>query len=123
MKSYKDTMNIKEKNGKKSNPFTLPDNYFEEFHRNLMQQLPSKEIARQPHRIQIRTNKVRHWSYAAALAILFIAGAALYQFGHHKVTAAMAEAENNELIETIFDNYTIDDYNVYCYLTSSDINY
>ena len=115
---------MKEKNSKINNPFTLPDNYFEEFHRNLMQQLPKKEIAHQPHNRQLRINKIRRWSYAAAIALMLITGGAtLCQFGYYKITSAIAEAENNELIETIFDSYPIDDYNVYCYLTNSDINF
>lgn len=115
---------MKEKNGKISNPFTLPDNYFEEFHRNLMQQLPKKEIALPQHRKQLRISKIRRWSYAAAITLLLITGTiALYQYGNYKLTTEIAEAENNEIIETIFDSYTIDDYNVYCYLTNSDINF
>ena len=119
MNPYKDTM--KEKNGKISNPFTLPDNYFEEFHSKLMQQLPAKEITLQPHTAQSRINKMRRWSYAAAITFMLVTGAAtLCQLGYYQVTTARAEAENNEIIETIFDNYTIDDYNVYCYLTDSE---
>ncbi len=115
-------MKEKGKNGKINNPFTLPENYFEEFHRNLMQQLPAQEIATQPHRKSLLAiNKLRHWSYAAAVTIIFLIGAAFYQYNHQKTT--IAETENNEIIETIFDNYTIDDYNVYCYLTDSEIPY
>ena len=115
---------MKERKNKISNPFTLPDNYFEEFHRNLMQQLPQKNVANQPRREQLRINKIRRWSYAAAIALMLITGGAtLCQFGYYKITSAIAEAENNELIETIFDSYPIDDYNVYCYLTNSDINF
>lgn len=115
---------MKEKNGKISNPFTLPDNYFEEFHRNLMQQLPKKETAVLPKRRQLHISKIRRWSYAAAVSFLLVMGTiALYQYGHYKATTEIAEAENNEIIETIFDSYTIDDYNVYCYLTNSDINF
>ena len=116
-------MKEKDKNGKRSNPFTLPENYFEEFHRNLMQQLPAKEHALEPQKRARHLGKLRHWSYAAAVALMFVAGAAIYQFNHHQTTIAKIEAESNEMIETIFDNYTIDDYNVYCYLTSSDINF
>ena len=115
---------MKERKNKISNPFTLPDNYFEEFHRNLMQQLPQKDAANQPHREQLRINRIRRWSYAAAIALMLITGGAtLCQFGYYKITSAIAEAENNEMIETIFDSYPIDDYNVYCYLTNSDINF
>ncbi|MBR2607352.1 MAG: hypothetical protein IKC70_05420 [Bacteroidaceae bacterium] len=113
---------MKEKKGKISNPFTLPDNYFEEFHRNLMQQLPQKEIATQPRIKQLPTNKIRRWSYAAAIVLMLTMGiTALYQ--HESNETTITEAENNEIIETIFDSYTIDDYNVYCYLTNSDINF
>ena len=115
---------MKERKNKISNPFTLPDSYFEEFHRNLMQQLPQKNAANQPRREQLRINKIRRWSYAAAIALMLITGGAtLCQFGYNKITTAIVEAENNEMIETIFDSYPIDDYNVYCYLTNSDINF
>ena len=116
-------MKDKDKYGKKSNPFTLPDNYFAEFHRNLMQQLPAKEIALQPRKKEWSLSNIRYWSYAAAVALIFVAGAALYQYDHHQTAIAKTEAENNEYIETIFDNCTIDDYNVYCYLTSTDLNF
>ena len=110
-------------NPKRSNPFTLPDNYFEEFHRNLMQQLPAKEYARQPQKKEFSISNIRYWGYAAAIALMFVTGAAIYQYNQHQTTIAKIEAESNEMIETIFDNYTIDDYNVYCYLTSNDINF
>ena len=67
---------------------------------------------------------MRRWSYAATIALMLVTGAAtLCQLGYYKITDAKAVAENNEIIETIFDNYTIDDYNVYCYLTDNYTNY
>ncbi len=125
MNPYKvSTMKEKDTNGKKSNPFTLPENYFEEFHRNLMQQLPAKENTKQTNEKQLRISRMRRWSYAATIALMLVTGAAtLCQLGYYKITDAKAVAENNEIIETIFDNYTIDDYNVYCYLTDNYTNY
>ena len=105
---------MKEINGKKNNPFTLPDNYFEEFHRNLMQQLPTKEFVHHKQKNLLRITNIRRWSYAATIALMLAIGVAtLCQFGYYKITTAIAEAENNEMIDTIFDNCTIDDYNVY----------
>lgn len=112
----------KENKGRTQGPFTLPDNYFEEFHEKLMKQLPAKEITHSPGYLKIK--RLTYWMRAAVAAlVLTTATTAVYMFVDNKESAKITEAERSEMIETIFDSYPIDDYNVYCYLTSADANY
>lgn len=114
-------MNQNNKN-RKATPFTLPENYFEEFHAKLMQQLPEKKHA--PTIKQIAIQKIKQYSVAASIAFIMIVGSTLiHQYVADRNEAILSEKEDNELIETLFDNYQLDDYNIYCYLTSADQNY
>lgn len=111
-----------ENKGRKDTPFTLPDNYFEEFHEKLMQQLPAK--GNTPSRNYLKIKKVTYWMRAAAAALLLTAATTtVYLYSNDMQAARTADAESNEMIETIFDSYPIDDYNVYCYLTATDANF
>ena len=119
-----------DRNSKKNNPFTIPENYFEEFHSNLMKQLPAKENYLTKSHIDKRYNlqfrHKRYLGYAAIITLfLLISGTFLFQniYINDTTVTEITEAERNDIIETIFDNYTIDDYNIYCYLTSSDSNF
>ena len=113
----------KDTKGKKANPFILPENYFENFHEKLMQQLP-QEGATQVHLPQ-RTakNRWQKWSYAAIITLALAIATTATLYNNPEIGKEISEAERNEIIETIFDNYPIDDYNVYCYLTSADYNF
>ena len=114
-------MNRIELNNRKR-PFTTPENYFEEFHAKLMQQLPEKKHA--PTIKQIAIQKIKQYSVAASIAFIMIVGSTLiHQYATERNEALLSEKEDNELIETLFDNYQLDDYNIYCYLTSADQNY
>ena len=112
----------REKKGNRNEPFILPDNYFVEFHEKLMQQLPAKNA---PHsQSYLKIKRATYWMRAAAAALLLTtATTAVYMFVDNTETARISEAERSEMIETIFDSYPIDDYNIYCYLTSADANF
>ncbi len=110
---------------RKENPFATPENYFEDFHRKLMQELPGKETAMKPRHI-LTMDAVKRWSTAAAITLmLLISATALYQYIDNEwhATTELTETERIEYIESIFDNYPIDEYNIYSSLTSYEANY
>jgi hypothetical protein len=112
----------KENRGRAQRPFTLPDNYFEEFHEKLMKQLPAKEVVHSGEYLKIK--RLTYWMRAAVVALTLTAAAtAAHLFVDDHEASKISEAERNEIIETIFDSYLIDEYNIYCYLTSADANY
>lgn len=49
----------------KANPFRVPENYFEQFNREIMDKLPEKEIQK-PQRVSM-WDKVKPWIYMAAM--------------------------------------------------------
>lgn len=106
---------------KRKRPFTVPENYFEDFHHRLMQELPEQEIPSKKLR-HLTITRIRQWSAAAAITLMLIVSAtALYQYSNrHTTETALTEKERDEYIETIFENYTIDEYNIYNYLTNYD---
>ena len=115
-------MNRIELNNRKR-PFSTPENYFEDFHRKLMDELPEKGT---PARRYIALSTMKRWSAAAAITLMLLVSAtALLQYStaQHNTTPEFTETERNEYIESIFDNCLIDEYNVYSYLTSYDTNY
>lgn len=110
----------------KSNPFIVPENYFEDFHKKLMEKLPAHHHTTTSLPMQPQKSRwQRWWSYAAIITLtLAIATATtLYLNMATESPTEISEAERNEMIETIFDNFPIDDYNIYCYLTSNDPNF
>ena len=109
--------------GKKANPFILPDNYFENFHEKLMQQLPQEGTAQVQLHQHTAKNRWQKWSYAAIITLTLAIATTATLYNSPDIAKEISEAERNEIIETIFDNYPIDDYNVYCYLTSADYNF
>ena len=109
------------KKEKRNRPFTVPENYFEDFHHRLMQELPEKETRNEKVRY-LAINRIRQWSAAAAITFMIIVSAtALYQYSNRgTIETTLTETERDEYIESIFDNYTIDEYNIYNYLTNYD---
>ena len=106
------------------NPFAVPENYFEDFHRKLMQELPGKEMTAKPRRL-LTMETIKRWSTAAAITLMFLISAtALYQYIDNEgySTSELTEAERNEYIESILDFYPLDEYNVYSCLTSYEPN-
>lgn len=103
---------------KKKNNFRVPQGYFEQFHDTMMEQIgntPSK-----PRPIFSLGNQ---WKYAAAIALLFIGGGALYikDTIDNKQMYAQSEEYSIEFIDEMLDNYPIDDYTFYTYLTSNEL--
>ncbi len=105
------------------NPFAVPEGYFENFAKELMNKLPEKErIAVQE---EITTwQRIKPWIYMAAMfcGLMFTVRVVV---GPPKqdtpiFTAAETEQFSDEYIETILDHSMMDDYTLYQYLTEAD---
>ncbi|MBQ8542083.1 MAG: hypothetical protein IJ436_01235 [Bacteroidaceae bacterium] len=108
---------------KNRQPFTVPENYFEQFNDNIMNMLPKAAVTEQKkHRTIALPRITRYISYAAMLAVVFIIGHALYTKHDTSNQATAEEHYEGEYIDEMLNNYPIDDYTFYCYLTGSDIN-
>lgn len=107
------------------NPFTVPDGYFENFSKGLLDKLPEKEQI--PYQEEITTwQRFKPWVYMAAMfcGLMFTVRVVV---GPPKqdtplFTAAETEQFSDEYIETILDHSMMDDYTLYQYLTEADID-
>lgn len=105
------------------NPFTVPEGYFENFAKELMNKLPEKErIA--VHEEITTWQRIKPWIYMAAMfcGLMFTVRVVV---GPPKqdtpiFTAAETEQFSDEYIETILDHSMMDDYTLYQYLTEAD---
>lgn len=107
-----------------SNPFTVPDGYFENFSKELMDKLPEKK---QPAFTQERPTvwlQIKPWIYMAAMfcGLMFSIRVVV---GPPKqdtpvFTAAETEQFSDEYIETILEHSMMDDYTLYQYLTDAN---
>lgn len=106
------------------NNFEVPDGYFENFHDRLMQRLPQSENGVKRGRV-IAFDSFRNWSYAAAITIAFIMGGIAFYSNETVDTAHLATSEeySSDYIDDLLENYRIDDYMVYSYLTSSETGF
>lgn len=109
------------------NPFTVPDDYFENFSKELMNKLPEKEPISAPQTVT-GWQRMKPWVYMAAMfcGLMFTVRVVV---GPPKqdtpiFTSAETEQFSDEYIETILDHSMMDDYTLYQYLTdaNSDIN-
>lgn len=117
-------MNIEERKYKNRNPFETPEGYFQNFHDNMMKNIHrANDTEAKPRKKDIRFAVFKQWSYAAIITIaLLLGGITIY--------TSTKEAPYNDIASTVdysidelIDNYPIDDYTFYCYLTNNDINY
>lgn len=118
------------------NPFKVPDNYFENFNKNIMEKLPEKNVT--PEKEITLWDKVKPWIYMAAM----FAGIMLMfktfnsisenaQVVNNKETAPTEAVDSSntmtdisdQYIETMTDYARMDDYTLYQYLTEADTNY
>ena len=109
---------------KKKNPFGTPDGYFEELNRNIIDATckPSAKPA------QKKSLVLGYWTrvagYAAAISVVaIIAGRALIANapdvigGQNSNLAKEEQLYDSDFYDSLLENYTIDDYTFYCYLT------
>ncbi|MCE2616694.1 MAG: hypothetical protein ACTTKN_03105 [Phocaeicola sp.] len=118
------------------NPFKVPDNYFENFNKNIMEKLPEKNVT--PEKEITLWDKVKPWIYMAAMFAgimlmfkMFNSISEKAQVANNKETAPIEAVDSNNTITDISDQYIetmtdyarMDDYTLYQYLTEADTNY
>ena len=108
---------------KNRQPFTVPENYFEQFTGNMMNMLPKEGGKEQKkHRTIALPRIARYISYAAIFIMVFAIGHTLYKINNNTNHATAEEHYEGEYIDEMLNNYPIDDYTFYCYLTGNEIN-
>ena len=108
------------------NPFSVPDHYFEEFTRELMDKLPEKEplpVMNEPTLWQ----RVKPWIYMAAMFCGIMLSVRVFvgepQKGEFPITQAEVEDITDEECEIMIGKTFIDDYEMYEYLTDANTNH
>ncbi len=107
------------------NPFSVPEGYFEDFTKRLMDQLP--EHISIPTETKITTwQRIKPWLYMAAMFCGLVFGFK-YIIGNSDSTKTVIFSDNDpkplysdEYIEAVIDNSMMDDYTIYCYLTETE---
>lgn len=112
--------NILRKVGRQ-NPFRVPDQYFENFTQQMMEQLPEKEVLPMPE--LTLWQRVKPWVYMVAMfcGIMFSAKIFIGEPQEEPFPISLAEIENipEEDWKEIIDKSMIDDYSLYEYLTEA----
>lgn len=108
------------------NPFSVPDHYFEEFTRELMDKLPEKEplpVMNEPTLWQ----RVKPWIYMAAMFCGIMLSVRVFvgepKKGEFPITQAEVEDITDEEWEIMIGKTFIDDYEMYEYLTDANTNH
>ena len=109
-----------------SNPFRVPNHYFENFTQELMNKLPEKEptpLLEEP----TLWERVKPWIYMAAMFCGIMLSVRVFVGEPRKEELPMigqAEAGNlpDEDWEIMIDHIMMDDYTLYQYLTDADFN-
>ena len=109
-----------------SNPFRVPDHYFENFTQELMNKLPEKEpmpLMSEPTLWQ----RVKPWIYMTAMFCGIMLSVRVFVGEPQKdefPAISQIEAENltDEDWEIMIDHIMMDDYSLYQYLTNADFN-
>lgn len=105
------------------NPFTVPEGYFENFSKKLMNKLPEKEQVHAPEPAST-WQRIKPWVYMAAMfcGLMFTVRVVVGPPRQDTpiFTAAETEQFSDEYIETILDHSMMDDYTLYQYLTDAD---
>lgn len=110
----------------KKKVFTVPDGYFEQLNRNIMNATAGKGATTPQHKRFVLGKFARIAGYAACIAILLGVATTLFAPGKKTgnnvtiITANENSNSDNEYIDNIYDSYAIDDYTFYCYLTDID---
>lgn len=109
-----------------SNPFRVPDHYFEDFTQELMSKLPEKESM---HLMPEPTlwQRVKPWIYMTAMFCGIMLSVRVFVGEPQKdefPAISQIEAENltDEDWEIMIDYIMMDDYSLYQYLTNADFN-
>ena len=110
------------KNIGKKNPFTVPENYFEDFTQELMDKLPAKE-AILPIEKPTLWQQVKPWLYMAAMFCGIMLSVRIFVGAPQKEEFPISQAEAEMLPEEEWENFMRrsfnDDYENYQFLTES----
>lgn len=116
---------ILQKIGKK-NPFTVPENYFENFTQELMDKLPAKEAVLQTETPTL-WHRVKPWLYMAAMFCGIMLSVRIFVGNPQQEEFPISQAEAEMLPEEEWENFMRrsfnDDYETYQFLTEADNNY
>ena len=116
---------ILQKIGKK-NPFTVPENYFENFTQELMDKLPAKEAVLQTE-VPTLWQRVKPWLYMAAMFCGIMLSVRIFVGNPQQEEFPISQAEAEMLPEEEWENFMRrsfnDDYETYQFLTEADNNY
>ena len=116
---------ISQKIGKK-NPFTVPENYFENFTQELMDKLPAKEAVLQTEAPTL-WQRVKPWLYMAAMFCGIMLSVRIFVGNPQQEEFPISQAEAEMLPEEEWENFMRrsfnDDYETYQFLTEADNNY
>lgn len=109
------------------NPFSVPENYFEELTGKVMESLPEKGYVPAHSRRQVLWTAMRPWVYVAALMVAVLLPLR-YWTGQTAGKIAFSETVESglltdEYIKTVIDDSMMDDYTLYQYLTHAEIDY
>ena len=116
---------ILQKIGKK-NPFTVPENYFENFTQELRDKLPAKEAVLQTEAPTL-WQRVKPWLYMAAMFCGIMLSVRIFVGNPQQEEFPISQAEAEMLPEEEWENFMRrsfnDDYETYQFLTEADNNY
>ncbi|MBO7418565.1 MAG: hypothetical protein J6U14_06475 [Bacteroidaceae bacterium] len=107
----------------KSNPFTVPEGYFEGLTNRVMDSLPEKPIP------EYKTRPLTWWDKAKPsvyLAAMFVGAAIIIRvlgYIHDNdpaVIAAEEEQYETEMVQNLVDAMQMDDYSLYLYLSDAE---
>ena len=110
----------------KKNPFTVPENYFEDFTQELMDKLPVKEAVLQ---VEASTlwQRVKPWLYMAAMFCGIMLSVRIFVGEPKKDEFPISQAEAEMLPDEVWENFIrrdfTDNYETYQYLTDVDYNF
>ena len=109
----------------KKNPFTVPENYFEDFTQELMDKLPAKEVVLQAE--PTLWQRVKPWLYMAAMFCGIMLSVRIFVGEPQQEKFPISQAEAEMLPEEEWENFMrrafTDNYETYQFLTEADNNY
>ena len=108
------------------NPFNVPDGYFDNFTKELMNQLPEKEMVMVSSEITL-WQRVKPWVYMTAMFCGIMLSVRVFVGEPDKdefPAISQTEVENlpDEDWEIMIDHIMMDDYTLYQYLTDAEFN-
>lgn len=107
----------------KENPFRTPEGYFEQFHEQLMTNLPEMETtAQEPARASLFTH-IKPWLYMAAMFVstIFVVQGLMYIQGSSNIDSTLASEEiYAEEADQFMSSSLYNEYALYSYLTSNE---